>query len=211
MIYSCTWHLVERLVVFEPEESGQRSALHVALHRERLGHIHCLVGEAALIAWCLQGCDGREKGEQKPETDQQWRRWNQNYFTISTLYQLKEGKMHSCGFENQGKRKKIPLKRTYVLQALTQAYTANSTSEAGISLCFSALLHLSSVFMSLHIDAVQASSIFSIMCGCGYRAAWDLLSVGIFKPLASQRQFRCDPCVLPLPRVEFFSIISGAA
>lgn len=68
--------------------------------------------------------------------------------------------MHSCGFENQGKRKKIPLKRTYVLQALTQAYTANSTSEAGICLCFSALLHLSSVFMSLHIDAVQASSIF---------------------------------------------------
>lgn len=120
-------------------------------------------------------------------------------------------KMHSCGFENKGKRKKIPLKRTYVLQALTQAYTANSTSEAGICLCFSALLHLSSVFMSLHIDAVQASSIFSIMCGCGYRAAWDLLSVGIFKPLASQRQFRCDPCVLPLPRVEFFSIISGAA
>lgn len=43
-------------------------------------------------------------------------------------------KMHSCGFENKGKRKKIPLKRTYVLQALTQAYTANSTSEAGI--CF---------------------------------------------------------------------------
>lgn len=56
---------MERLVVFEPEESGQRSALHIALHRQGLSHIHRLVGEAALIAWCLQSCGGGGKDQEE--------------------------------------------------------------------------------------------------------------------------------------------------
>lgn len=46
---------MERLVIFEPGEAGQRSALHIALHPQRLRHIHRLVGEAALVPRRLQG------------------------------------------------------------------------------------------------------------------------------------------------------------
>lgn len=53
--------MVERLAVFEPEEAGQRPALHVALHPQGLSHIHRLVGEAAFVAWRLQGYTKRTK------------------------------------------------------------------------------------------------------------------------------------------------------
>lgn len=49
---------MERLVVFEPGESGQRSALSVALHLQGLGYINRLVGEAAFVPRCLQGYRG---------------------------------------------------------------------------------------------------------------------------------------------------------
>lgn len=63
---------MERLVVFEPGEAGQRSVLHVALHPQGLGHIHRLVGEAALVSRHLQGYrerskDGERSGKMKGE------------------------------------------------------------------------------------------------------------------------------------------------
>lgn len=63
---------MERLVVFEPGEAGQGSALCVALHPQRLSHIHCLVGEAALVARRLQGYEGEGKAE-KMEREQEQR------------------------------------------------------------------------------------------------------------------------------------------
>lgn len=56
---------MERQVVFEPREVRQGSPFHVTLHPQRLGHIHGLVGEAALVPRRLQGCFKGEKQERE--------------------------------------------------------------------------------------------------------------------------------------------------
>lgn len=46
---------MERLIVFEPGEAGERSSLNIAFHPQGPGHIHRLVGETALVSRRLQG------------------------------------------------------------------------------------------------------------------------------------------------------------
>lgn len=47
---------MERLVVFEPGEVGERPPLHVALHPQGARHVDRLVVQAALVPRRLQGC-----------------------------------------------------------------------------------------------------------------------------------------------------------
>lgn len=114
LTYLCTWHLVERLVVFEPREAGQRSALHVALHPQRLGHVHRLVVEAAFVPRCLYGC---REGRKRPTCT--------GVISTESTAVLK---MHTVFIERshrtgeRAKVKKISLNWTSLLQALTQDY-----------------------------------------------------------------------------------------